>query len=88
MWSKHLLISFGVAALTTPALCAEYYIVQQPGTNRCTISERVPDRGTIVGDGAYGDRGIAESEMRRIAACADASASLEQPRQDSSSPGR
>jgi hypothetical protein len=38
-----------------------------------TITEKPPAEGagTIVGDGAYGDRASAESDMRTIAACAE-----------------
>jgi hypothetical protein len=63
-----------IVALTGSALAAEFYIVQEPGTTRCTITERppAPGTGTIIGDGAYGDRATAEAEMRRIAACAQA----------------
>jgi hypothetical protein len=72
MFTKRLLTCFGIVALTTPALCAQFFIVQEPGTNRCTLTEQPPaaGAGTIVGDGAYGDRASAEADMRTIAACA------------------
>jgi hypothetical protein len=74
MMIKRLLVCLGIVALATPALCAQFYIVQEPGTTRCTITEQppAPDAGTIVGDGAYGDRANAEADMRTIAACAGA----------------
>jgi hypothetical protein len=51
--TRLLLTCLGIAVLTTPALCAQFFIVQEPGTNRCTIAERppAPDAGVIVGDG-------------------------------------
>jgi hypothetical protein len=73
MFIKRLLICLGLIALTTPAVCAQFFIVQDPKTNRCTIEERPPSPGdssaVVVGDGAYGDRAIAEADMRTIAAC-------------------
>ena len=72
MFTKRLLTCLGIVALTTPALCAQYFIVQDPETNRCTITDQppAPNAGVIVGDGAYGDRATAEADMRTIAACA------------------
>jgi hypothetical protein len=73
MFTKRLLTCLGIVALTTPALCAQFFIVQYPGTTRCTITDQTPAEGagTIVGDGAYGDRATAEDDMRKIAACAE-----------------
>jgi hypothetical protein len=60
MLTTRLFACLGIAALTTPALCAQYFIVLEPGTNRCTIIEQPtpPDSGTVIviGDGASGDR--------------------------------
>jgi hypothetical protein len=42
MFTKCLLICLGILTLTTPALCAQFYIVQEPGTGRCTIAETPP----------------------------------------------
>jgi len=72
MLVKRLLLYLGIVTLSTPALCAQFYIVQDPRTNRCTISEQPPTTGddrVVVGDGAYGDRASAEADMRTIAAC-------------------
>jgi hypothetical protein len=68
-----LLTCLAILAVTTPALCAQFFIVQEPGMNRCTITDTPPAQGagTIVGDGGYGDRETAEFEMKRIAACAE-----------------
>jgi hypothetical protein len=74
MLTTRLLICLGIAALSTPALSAQFFIIQDSKTNRCTIEERPPAPGdpnaVVVGDGAYGDRGTAEFDVRRIAACA------------------
>jgi hypothetical protein len=71
-YAKSLLASFGiVAALATPALSAQFFIVQDPTTKRCTVTEQAPapDAGVLLGDGAYGDRATAEADMSKIAAC-------------------
>src|SRR5437870_13573875 len=72
MFAKCLLASLGIAAIATPALSAQFYIVQNATTKRCAIAKRPPAQGAgiMVGDGAYGDRGSAEAEMRTIYACA------------------
>jgi hypothetical protein len=71
MLTVRLLACFGLVAVTTPALCDQLFIVQDPVTNRCAIVEQPPaaGAGVIVGDGAYGDRATAEADMRTIAAC-------------------
>ncbi len=60
MYARSLLASFGIVALATPALCAQFFIVQDPTTKRCAIAEQPPaaGAGTVVGDGAYGDRAV------------------------------
>jgi hypothetical protein len=74
MFANRLLTCLGIVAVTTPALCAQFYIVQDPTTKQCTISEQppAPGAGTVVGDGAYGDRASAEADMRTISACMEA----------------
>jgi hypothetical protein len=71
MLTTRLLTCLGIATLTTSALGAQYFIVQDPGANQCTITEQPPTAGagTLVGDGAYGDRDTAAADMRAIAAC-------------------
>jgi hypothetical protein len=56
MFTTRLLTCHAIVTLTTPALSDQFFIVQEPGTNRCTITEKPPADGaeTIVGDGAYG----------------------------------
>src|SRR5262249_17890121 len=70
MLIARLLMCLGLVALTTSALSAQFYIVQDPTANRCTITEGPPvPEGVLVGDGAYGDRASAEADMGTIAAC-------------------
>ena len=70
MNAKTLVASIGIALLTTPALCAQFFIVHDAATGRCAIAEQPPaSGGTVVGDGAYGDRASAEAEMKAIAIC-------------------
>ena len=70
---KRLLACLGIVALATPALYAEFYIIQNPTTMRCRIADLPPAPGAgnfvIVGDGAYGDPASAEYDMARMAAC-------------------
>jgi len=99
MLTTRLLICFGILAPVTPALGAQFFIILDSATNRCTITEQAPDQSpgvsnplptsspypTVspdtpprststnavpVGDGAYGDRAAAETDMRAIAVCA------------------
>jgi hypothetical protein len=53
MRMKLLVAAAGFAALATPSLAAEFYIVQNTTTKRCTIVEQKPTSQTtaIVGDG-------------------------------------
>ena len=70
MHAKRLFLGIAVAALATPTLSAQFYIVQDDATKRCSIVEQPPTSGgTLVGDGAYGDRATAEADMKTIAAC-------------------
>ncbi len=71
MFAKCLLATVGVIVLTTPALSDQFYIVQDAATKQCAIAEQPPreSSGTVVGDGAYGDRGSAEADMKTIHAC-------------------
>ena len=58
------------AALVSPAL-AEFYIVQDGSTKRCTIVEQrpAPGVGIIVGDRGFGVRLEAETHLRTVEVC-------------------
>jgi hypothetical protein len=72
MRMKLLVAAAGFAALATPALAAEFYIVQDTGTKRCTIVEQRPTSQTtvVVGNGkAYTTRQEAEGAMKSVKVC-------------------
>ena len=59
------------AACISPAL-ADYYIVQNPSTKRCTIVEQRPANpsiGVVVGGAGVGVRTEAESRMKSVEVC-------------------
>jgi len=60
------------AACITPAF-ADYYIVQEPSTKRCTVVEQRPANpslGVVVGgDRGFGVRLEAENRMKTIEVC-------------------
>jgi hypothetical protein len=61
-----------VALLVTPALAAEFYIVQDTSTKRCQIVEQRPTASTtvVVGDGkVFTSRSEAETGMRSVEVC-------------------
>jgi hypothetical protein len=60
-----------VALISSPAL-AEFYIVQEPTTKRCTIVEQRPANpgiGVVVGPLSFGLRAEAETHMRTVEVC-------------------
>ena len=72
MRMKLLVAAAGFAALATPALAAEFYIVQDTGTKRCTIVKQRPTSQTtvVVGNGkAYATRQEAEGAMKTVKVC-------------------
>jgi hypothetical protein len=60
------------AVLATPAF-ADFYIVQSPTTKRCTIVEQrpAPSAGVVIGS-PFGLRVEAESHMKTVEVCHDA----------------
>ena len=66
-----LIVAAGIAAFATPAL-ADFYIVQDTGTKRCTIVEQRPTTQTSVivgGDRAFTSRTEAENTMKTTKVC-------------------
>jgi hypothetical protein len=60
------------AAFATPALAAEFYIVQDSGTKRCTIVDKKPTVTTsvVVGGGTvYTTRTEAQTAMKIVKVC-------------------
>ena len=67
-----LLTAAALAALVTPALAAEFYVVQDTSSKRCQIVEQRPTTQTsvVVGDGkVFTTRTEAESAMKTIQVC-------------------
>jgi hypothetical protein len=59
------------AFVVTPSL-ADYYIVQNPTTKRCTIVEERPASpgvGVVIGGLSFGVRSEAETRMRTVEEC-------------------
>jgi len=72
MQMRFLIAAAGLAAFVTPSLAAEYYIVQDTTTKRCSIVEQRPTATTttIVGPGtAYTTRTEAEGAMKTVKVC-------------------
>ena len=60
------------AAFVTPSLAAEFYVVQDTATKRCTIVQQKPTVTTsvIVGNGkVYTTREEADTAMKTITVC-------------------
>jgi hypothetical protein len=71
MRTKLFVAAVGVATFVTPAL-ADFYIVQDSGTKRCSIVEQKPTTTTsvIVGNGkVYTSRTEAEGAMKTVKVC-------------------
>ena len=58
------------AAFVSPAL-ADFFIVQDATTKRCTIVEQrpAPGIGVVIGDRGFGVRVEAENHMRTVEVC-------------------
>jgi hypothetical protein len=59
------------ACVVTPSL-ADFYIVQNPTTKRCTIVEERPASpgvGVVIGGLSFGVRSEAETRMRTVEEC-------------------
>jgi hypothetical protein len=69
-------LKLAVAALAlvvaTPAFAAEYFIVQNAASKKCTVAAKKPttDKVTLVGDGtAYKSKKEAQTAMKAADAC-------------------
>ena len=61
-----------LTAFVTPALAAEFYVVQDVKTKKCTIVDKKPvaTEVTVVGDGkVYTTRAEAETGMKTVKVC-------------------
>src|SRR5215213_6558256 len=70
---KAILAGAALAAVCISPALADYYIVQNPTTKRCTIVEQRPANpsiGVVVGgDTGFGVRTEAESRMKSVEVC-------------------
>jgi hypothetical protein len=67
-----LVAAAGLVAIATPSLAAEYFVVQDTATKRCSIVQQRPTSKTtvIVGPGtAYTTRQEAEAGMKTVKVC-------------------
>jgi hypothetical protein len=48
MLMTRLLICLGILAPATPALAAQFFIILDSATNRCTITEQAPDLSSSI----------------------------------------
>ncbi len=74
MLIKPLVGVVALAAFVTPALAAEFYVVQDTSTKRCTVVDKRPTASStvVVGDGAvYTTREEAMSAMKTVKVCSD-----------------
>jgi hypothetical protein len=57
-------------ALATPAM-ADFYVVQDTSTKRCTIVEQKPTTSTtvVVGSGMFSTRTEAETALKKVEVC-------------------
>lgn len=68
---KHVLAGLALTALVTPAVAAEFYVVQDTSSKRCTIVEQKPTTTTtvVVGNGTYTSRTEAETALKSVEVC-------------------
>ena len=69
---KAVLAGAALAAMCITPAVAEYYIVQNPTTKRCTIVEERPANpgiGIVIGAAGFGVRAEAESRMKTTEVC-------------------
>lgn len=71
MRMKHLVGAVALAAVATPAVAAEFYVVQDASTKRCSIVEQRPTATTttVIGNGVYTTRTEAESALKTVQVC-------------------
>lgn len=69
---RYALATAALVAAATPALSAEFYVVQDTSTKKCTIVEKKPTVSTmvVVGDNkVYATRVEAEGAAKTITVC-------------------
>lgn len=68
---KYVVVAAVLIAVATPALAAEYYVVQDPSTQKCKIIGSKPDGQTMVmiGTAAYETKEEAKAAKQAAAEC-------------------
>jgi hypothetical protein len=69
---KKIIAAAVLVAFVTPALAAEFYVVQDVKTKKCTVVDKKPvtTTETVVGDGAvYKTREEAMTGMKSVKVC-------------------
>ena len=70
---KKIVIAAALAAFSTVAVAqsAEFYVVQDVKTKKCTIVDKKPTttETTVVGNGVYKTRTEAETGMKSVKVC-------------------
>jgi hypothetical protein len=69
---RKILIACAVTlGLTAPTLAAEFYVVQDAGTKKCTIVDKKPTTTTttIVDNGTFKTKTEAETGMKTMKVC-------------------
>jgi hypothetical protein len=72
MLTRFAMAALAVAAFVTPALAAEFYIVQDTSTKRCQIVEQRPTSTTttvVGGDKVYTSRTEADAALGSVQVC-------------------
>jgi hypothetical protein len=69
---NRLILVAGLMVLAGPVFAAEFYIVQNPRTKSCTITEERPagSGGLVIGT-PFGARVEAESRMKTVKECTE-----------------
>jgi len=68
---KKLLLVAGLIVVATPALADEFYVVRNPTTKTCTITERRPTGPDVVIGTPFGVRVEAERHMKTVKECTE-----------------
>jgi hypothetical protein len=69
---RAILVGGALAAFVVTPSVADFYIVQNPTTKRCTIVEERPASpgvGVVIGGLSFGVRSEAETRMRTVEEC-------------------
>jgi hypothetical protein len=73
MKAKVVLAAALIASFAAPALAAEFYIVQDATTKKCTIVDKKPSvtTTTVIGNTVYQTRTEAETGLKTVKVCTE-----------------